>query len=344
MAKNENINYRDIIRSIRKKDCAPVYLLMGEEAYYIDVIVENFEKYLIADEDKDFNYNMFYGHDADIDYIVGVAQQFPVMADRKLVILKEAQSMQTAKAQLERFASYCSRPNQNTVFVIVYKGEALKPSSKFIKGIKEGGGIIFTSSVPRDYQLNALIKEFCQQHKIGIDDKAVSMLAEYIGPPLSKLFGEINKLIMIKGHDSKRITCADIEKNIGISKDFNNFELVNALSTKDYPKAIRIIRYFADNPKSNPTVITTGTMFSFYSNLLIAHYMQDKSEAAIRDQFGYRSPQQLTNMRDALRNYSAGQAVKAIRYLREFDTKSKGVNSFMNEYDLLAETIFKIFT
>lgn len=344
MAKKELISHRDIIQSVRKRDCAPVYLLMGEEAYYIDLILDNFEKYYLEDEDKDFNYSVFFGNDADIDYIVGVARQFPVMSDRKLVILKEAQSMHQAKTQLEKFASYVSRPNPNTVFVIAYKGEPFKPSSKLIKAIKESGGVVFTSLVPRDYQLPPLIKDFCQQRKIGIDDKAVSMLVDFIGPPLSKLFGEIKKLIEIKGKGVVRITPEDIEKNIGVSKDFNNFELVNALSQKDYPKALKIVKYFANNPKANPSNVTTGTMFTFFSNLVIAHYMPDKSDAALRDQFGFRSPEQFSSMRNALRCYSPGQAVKAIRYLREFDIKSKGIGSLMNEFDLLAETIFKLFT
>lgn len=345
MAKKENsVGYRDIIQSIRKGDCEPVYVLMGEEAYYIDLIVKNFEEYLIPEEDKDFNYNLFYGNDADIDYVIGVAQQFPVMSDRKLVILKEAQSMFQAKVSLEKFASYVSRPNPQTVFVIAFKGDTLNATSKLLKGVKEGGGVIFRSDVPRDYQLSAHIKDYCQQHKVGIDDKAVQLLADYIGAPLSKLFGELGKLISIKGKDASRITCEDIEKNIGISKEFNNFELVDALSNKDYPKAMKIVRHFASNPKANPTVMTTSTLFTFFSNLVIAHYMPDKSESAIKATFSYRAPAQISNMRNALMKYNARQAVNAIHYIREFDAKSKGVGSYLNEYDLLGELIFKLMT
>lgn len=344
MAKKESVNYRDIIQSIKKRDCAPVYILMGEEAYYIDLIVEHFEKYLIAEEDKDFNYTVFYGNDADITNVIAVAQQFPVMTDKKLVILKEAQSMYMAKSQLDRFAPYVNHPNSSTVFVIAFKGDTLNATSKLIKAAKDSGAVVFKSAVPRDYQLPALIKDYLQQRKIGIEEKAISLLAQYIGLPLSKLFGEIDKLIAIKGNDGSRITCEDIEKNIGISKDFNNFELVNALSVKDYPKAIRIVKHFADSPKTNPTPVTTGTLFSFFSNLVIAHYMPDKSDTALREQFGFKSPEQVKNMNSALRAYSPAQAVNAIRYIREFDAKSKGIGSLENEYDLLAEMIFKLFT
>ncbi|MBD5349151.1 MAG: DNA polymerase III subunit delta [Bacteroides sp.] len=344
MAKKETKSYRDIIRDIRKRNCAPIYLLMGEEAYYIDLIIDNFEKYFIDDQDKDFDFNVFFGNDADVDYIIGAARQFPVMSEKKLVILKEAQSMHMAKNQLEKFAPYAAKPNPDTVFVIAYKGEPLKATSKLVKNINESEGVVFNSIVPRDYQLLPLIKDYCQQKKVSIDDKAANMLVEFIGTPLSKLFGEINKLILIKGAGEIRIMPEDVEKNIGASKDFNNFELVNALCEKNYPKAIKIIKFFAANPTKNPSNVTTGVMFNFFSNLVIAHYMTDKSDAALRDQFGFRNPVQFSDMRTALRNYSAGQAVKAIRILRDFDIKSKGIGSSMKEHDLLAETVFKLFT
>lgn len=345
MAKNETSGIvREIISNIRKGDCKPVYLLMGEEAYFIDLVVENFEKKLIAEEDKDFNLNVFYGNDADVDYIVGVAQQFPVMAERKLVILKEAQSMHQAKQQLEKFAAYASRPSAKTVFVIAFKGEPLGSTSKLIKGVKEGGGVIMKSIVPRDYELVPHIRDYCRERKVGIEDKAADLLAQYIGAPLSKLFGEINKLISIKGDDDPRITCEDIEKNIGISKDFNNYELTKALGAKDYTKAVQIIQYFESNPKTNPTVVTTAVLLNFFSNLVIAHYLQDKSDLSLNNTFGFKTSFQLRDFKQAMSNFNARQSVNAIHHLREFDTKSKGVNSLINEYSLLKELIFKLFT
>lgn len=336
--------YREIIQSIRAGNLAPVYILMGDEAYYIDLIVDNIEKYAIAEEDRDFNYDLFFGNDADIDYVIGAAQQFPVMADRKLVILKEAQSMNQAKVQLERFASYAGKPNKTTVFVIAFKGDNLNANSKLVKAANESGGIVFKSTVPRDYELPAYIRDYCRDRKMTIEDKAVQLLSEYIGGPLSKLFGELNKLISIKGKRDSKITCDDIERNIGISKDYNNFELTNALGAKDYPKAIRIIKHFAANPKANPTPVTTGMMFTFFSNLVIAHYLPDKSDNSLMETFGYKAAIQLRNLKEAMRNYNPMQSVNAVHYLREFDTKSKGVGSLVNEYDLLAELIFKLFT
>lgn len=335
---------RKIIQDIRNKNCEPVYILMGEESYYIDLIVDNFEKYLIPDDDKDFNLNVFYGNDADIDYVVGVAQQFPVMSDIKLVILKEAQSMNQAKTQLEKFASYVSRPSSHTVFVIAYKGDSLNAASKLLKAAKESGSVVFKSNLCRDYELIGLIRDYCRDKKVGIDDKAADLLAQYIGGPLSKLFGEINKLISIKGSSEKRITCEDIEKNIGISKDYNNFELKDAIARKDYAKAIRIVKHFQSNPKTNPTPVTTAVIFNFFSNLVIAHYLTDKSDKNLYSVFDFKTSHQLNEFKRALSNYPPRKAVNAIHHIREFDTKSKGIGSLLNEYDLLAELIFKIFT
>lgn len=345
MAKfDSKIVARQIISEIKKGDYKPVYILMGEEAYYIDLLVDNFERRVIPDEDKDFNLNVFYGNDADMDYVVGVAKQFPVMADRKLVILKEAQTMVQAKNQLEKLAPYASRPSQNTILVIVFKGDTLNATSKLLKSVKESGGVIFKSEKPWENELPSLIRDYCRDRKFTIEDKAVDLLAQYIGLPLSKLFGEINKLIEIKDAGDNLITCADIEKNIGISKEYNNLELRKALEIKDYNKAITIVKYFQSNPKSNPTPVITATLLNYFSNLVAAHYLADKSDSSLMKTFGLKSRYQLHDFKTALRNYNARQAVNAIHHLREFDTKSKGVGSMLNEYDLLAELIFKIFT
>lgn len=339
-----NPSYRDIITSIKKGNYNPVYILMGEEPYYISSIVEALENRVVAPEDKDFNYNVYYGNDAEIETVIAAAQQFPVMAPRKLVVLKEAQTMTRAKDQLNKLSTYVGRPNQSSVLVIAYIGDSLNSTSALLKSAAKSNAVVFRSDVPKDYQLPVCLKDYCRDRNVAIDEKAVSMLCDYIGSPLSKLFGEVNKLIHIVGHDNARITPLHIEKNIGISKDYNNFEFTKALCNRDYSKCINIIRYFTNNPKNNPTVVTTGVLFNFFSKLVVSHFLQDKSDNAIMQACDLKNSYALKDIRTGLANYPPVHAVNAIHHLREFDAKSKGVNSFQKEYDLLQELVFKIMT
>lgn len=341
---NNQSSIRDIIGNIKNGNASPVYLLVGEEAYYIDLIVDALEKYLLDEADKDFNLSVFYGSDADLEYVVGAAQQFPVMATKKLVILKEAQTMAQAKSQLDKLAPYIQNPSLSTVFAVAFKAEPPVASSAFMKAAKSDYVTLFKSSVPRDYELPPLVRDYCAARKISIDKEAVEMLCEYIGSPLSKLFGELNKLISIVQRSGNRITAEQVAANIGVSKEHSNFELVDALCRKDYPKAIKIVNYFQDNSKNNPTVVTTASIFNFFTNLVTAHYLPDKSEAAIMQAFGFKAQIQVRNLQLAMRNYTPMQSVNAIHYIRDFDRKSKGVESLQNEYSLLREMIFKIFT
>lgn len=336
-------NIRQIISDIDKGKFKPVYFLYGSEAYYIDLIVDHLEASAVAPEDRDFNYNLYYGVDTDIETVVGAAQQFPVMADRKLVILKEAQAMLNAKSQLEKLIPYLEKPNGTAILVVTYKGEKFNAILPVVKAAGKTG-VTFKSESPRDYELPVHVKDYCQQHKTGIDDKAVSMLCDYIGGPLSKLFGELNKLIQIKGSGGGRITSEDVERNIGISKDYNNFEFQKAIQQRNYPKCMAIIKYFHNNPKANPTVVTTAVLFSFFSKLAIAHFVTPRTDAALMSALELKTPYALREMKEGMRNYPPANTINAIHHLREFDAKSKGVNSFQKEYDLLKELVFKIMT
>lgn len=317
---------------------------MGEEAYYIDLIVKALESNVVDEADRDFNSIVFYGADADIGRVIGCAQQYPVMADRQLVMLKEAQSMGQAKSQLDKLASYVARPNPSTVLAIVYKGDVLPATSTLLKKAKEADCVVFRSDKLRDYQLAGPITDYCASKGIGIDDKAVSLLCDYIGNPLSKLFGEIDKLIVAAGKDVKRISPELIERNIGISKDFNTFELVKAISRKDYPKAMLIVEYFSRNPKQNPGVMVVATLFGFFSKLFVAAVTRDKSDASLMAALELKNAYALRDYRDGLRCYNARQALAAIHSIREYDTQSKGIGSTQNEFELLKELVFKIFT
>lgn len=336
--------FRDILTDINKGVFSPVYIFMGEETYYIDLLMDALENKAINQEDKDFNQSIYYGQDADMEVVVASCQQLPLMAPRRVVLLKEAQGKMQAKQQLEKLAAYVANPNNTTVFAISYKGDNLNATSQLFKAAKKSDAIVFKSDRVKDYQLPGLLKDYCTNKKISIEENALNLLCQYIGAPLSKLFGEVNKLITIKGGQGVRITSEDVEKNIGISKDFNNYELISAIATKNYPKAVQIIKYFESNPKTNPTVMTTATLFSYFSNLVIAHYTPDKSETSLKEATGVRFANAYRELIVGMRNYNAYRAVMAIHAIRDFDVESKGVNSFQNEYQLLTELIFKIFT
>lgn len=337
-------SFRELMTAIKKGQFAPVYILMGEEDYYIDQLVKALEANVVDEADRDFNSVVYYGADSDITSVIASAQQYPVMADRQLVMLKEAQTLNRAKDQLEKLAPYISRPNPTTVLVVTYKKEPLGASHAMIKSCKGTDAVVFQSALLRDYELAAPITDFCTSRGIGIDEKAVQLLIDYIGTPLSKLFGEIDKLILSLPPDTARITPELIENNIGISKDFNTFELQKAIARKDYVKSMTIVEYFSKNPKQNPGVLIVATLFKFFSLLFIATITRDKSDASLLAALDLKSPWQLRDFRDALRCYNAKMALGAIHALREYDAKSKGIGSTQNEYELLKELIFKIFT
>lgn len=336
--------YRSIMTDIRRGNFASVYLLMGDEPYYIDRIVEALEKEVVPEEEKDFNSLTVYGQDVNIPSLIASCQQYPFMADRKIVLLKEAQSMHNAKNTLEGLAEYVLHPSDMNVLVVVYKGDNLSGNSKLMKAASKSGAVVFKSLKLRDYQLDAPIKEYCQSKKIGIQEKAMVMLKEYLGTSLSKIFSEIDKLIVAGGKEMAQITPELIENNIGISKDFNNYELVNAIASKNYDRSLLILKYFTSNPKQNPTVMTTSSLFNFFSRVLIGHMSKDKSEMGLITAMELKSSFALRDYLPALRNYSAMQVIKIIRFLREFDTKSKGIGSTQNEYELLTELVYNIFT
>lgn len=343
---SKDLTYRDVLDSITKRDFSSVYLLMGEEPYYIDLIVDALEKSVVKEENQAFDQLVFYGADSDLEVVVASARQYPVMGDRQLVILKEAQTCPGSKTQLDKLASYVAQPNRQGVFVLVYKGDNLSATSALMKAATKAGDkvTVFKSPKIRDYHLSGPIKDYCRQKKIAIEEEAVQILIEYIGNSLQKLFGEIDKLTVSAGDGVQRITATMVEENIGISKEFNNFELTKAVSMKDYPKTLRILDYFRKNPKNNPSVMTTAVLHKFFSQIVVAHFTADKTDRGLMEALQLKTPYALKEIREGLRMYSPRQSLAAISALRDFDCKSKGIGSFQNEYDLQHELIFKVFT
>lgn len=343
---SKDLSYREVLERIKKRDFASVYLLMGEEPYYIDLIVNALESSVVSEENKAFDQLVFYGADSDLDVVIASAQQYPVMGDYQLVILKEAQTLSGNKTQLDKLSSYVTQPNKKGIFVLAYKGDNLNATSALMKAAAKSGDkvVVFKSPKVKDYQLATPIKDYCRMKKVAIEEGAVQILIEYIGNSLQKQFGEIDKLIVAAGPDARAITAEMVEENIGISKEFNNFELTKAVASKDYPKTLRILDYFRKNPKNNPSVLTTGILFKFFSQLVVAHYSQDKSDRGLMESLQLKTPYALREIREGLKMYNVRQSVAAISALREFDCKSKGIGSLQNEYDLQRELIFKIFT
>lgn len=327
-----------IINDIKSGNIKPIYFLMGEEPYYIDKLTEFIEENILQEHERDFNQTILYGRDVTIDDIVGNAKRYPMMADRQVVVVREAQEL--AKT-IENLDSYVSNLQPTTVLVIAYKYKTIDKRKKLYKSIAKDG-VIFESKKMYDNQVGTWISRVLQGKGYSIEPKANAMLVEFLGNDLSKISNELNKLqiVLPKGH---QITASDIEKNIGFSKDFNVFELQNALGSKNQVKAYQIVQYFSENPKENPMVLTTGLIFAFFVKLLKYHGIKDKNPKTVSPILGV-SPFFLKDYDVALKNYPMKKVSAIVATLRDVDVKSKGVgaNSLSN-HDLMKEMLIKIF-
>ena len=336
-------SYSSVVSEIRAGRIAPVYLLSGEEPYYLDAIAELLQERVVADEEaRDFDQYIFYGADSDTRAVADAARRYPVMGERQLVMLKEAQTLSGAVKELEKLAPYVAKPVPTTVLVIVYKGEALKGTTALVKAAKKSGAVVFTSPKIRDWQLGPYIADYCKSKGLKIDDKSQQMLRDFIGADLSRLFGEIDKLGVAGG--GRPITPELIEENIGISKDFNNFELVSAVARRDYVKSMQIVDYFERNPKQNPVVKTVSQLFRYFAQLMMAHYSPVRTESGIMRHLGYSASWQMRDVSDGLRRYSAMSVMRIIHAIRVMDARSKGVDSAQKDTALLRQLIYEIFT
>ena len=327
-----------IINDIKAGNIKPIYFLMGDEPYYIDKITEFIEESILTEDEKGFNQMVMYGRDTTIEDIVSNAKRYPMMAERQVVVVREAQDLIRTIDNLE---SYAEQPQPTTVLVFAYKYKTLDKRKKLIKVLSKNG-VVFESKKMYDNQVGTWISRVLQGRGLSIEPKANAMLVEFLGNDLSRISNELNKLqiILPKGHT---ITPNDIEVNIGFSKDFNVFELQNALGSRNQLKAYQIAQYFADNPKDNPMVLTTGLIFTFFVKVLKYHGLKDKNPKTVAPTLGV-SPFFLKDYDVALRNYPMKKVSSIVETLRDIDAKSKGIgaNSLSN-HDLLKEMLVKIF-
>lgn len=336
MAKQE-FTYEQILTDLRKKNYSPVYFLMGDESYYIDYISDFIQRNVLAETEKEFDQTILYGKDVDIATVINAAKRYPMMASHQVLIIKEAQLIK----EWDNLIHYLSNPLKSTILVFCYKYGTPDKRKKWIQEIGKVG-VVYESVKLRDYEIGAWITKYCKSKNVGIDDKAVAMLSEFLGTDLSKLVNELEKLVLTKTADIQRITPELVEKNIGISKDFNVFELQAALINKDVLKANRIIRYFSENKKSNPLVLVLAQLFKFFSDLMLYHYLPDKSQSAVASELKI-NPYFVKDYQKAAQSFGAWKTMNIISFIRETDARYKGIdNPSTDEADLMKELIFKI--
>ncbi|MDR0892493.1 MAG: DNA polymerase III subunit delta [Mediterranea sp.] len=339
MAKKE-LTYDEILRELKNKQYHPIYYLMGEESYYIDLIADYIAEHVLTETEKEFNLTVVYGADVDIATVINAAKRYPMMSEHQVVVVKEAQGIKN----MEELAYYLQKPLSSTLLVVCHKHGSLDRRKKLAAEI-EKHGILFESKKLKDAQLPGFIATYMKTRGVDMDPKATAMMADFVGTDLSRLTGELDKLIITLPAGQRRVTPDLVEKNIGISKDYNNFELRNALIEKDVLKANKIIKYFDENPKTNPMQVTLALLFSFFANLMLAYYAPDKSEHGIAEMLGLKTPWQSRDYLAAMRRYNGVKVMQIIGEIRYADARSKGVgvaSGSMTSGDILRELVFKI--
>ena len=335
---SKEVTYEEIARDLKNRNYKPIYYLMGEESYYIDKISEYISQTVLTDEEKEFNLTVMYGADTDIANIINAAKRYPMMSEYQVVIVKEAQNVK----DMESLVYYVQKPLPSTILVICHKHGTLDKRKKLAATI-EKVGVLFESKKIKDSQLSGFITSFLKRKSVDIEPKAAEMMAEFVGTDLSRMAGELEKLVLTLPAGQMRITPEQIERNIGISKDYNNFELKNAIIARDVLKANKIIKYFDENPKTNPIQATLSVLFNFFSNLMLVYYAPDKSEQGIASMLGLKNTWQAKEYLAAARVFSGVKVMQIIGEIRYCDAQSKGVdNVSLKDGDLLRELIFKI--
>lgn len=338
--KKSSVTFETIMRDLKAKKYAPVYVLMGDESYYIDRITDYIADNVLDPDDRDFNQTVVFGADTTAAQVVDMAKGYPVMpAAHRVVIVKEAQGLKSLDA-LER---YFEKPLASTVLVIAYKNGTIDRRKKVV-GKAEAVGVVFESKKKRDYELPAFIETYLKKNHVAIDTKSAAMIAEHIGADLSRLISELDKVMISLPDDDRRVTPDVVEREIGVSKEFNIFELKTAIIERNVFKANQIVKYFDKNPKAGSLFSCLPLLYTYFQNLMVAFYAPDKNNdnnlAAFLE---LKSVWGLKDYRVGMRNFSAMKTLQILAKIRETDAKSKGLDSLnTSTYDLMRELIFFI--
>ncbi len=335
---SKDVTAEAIVREIRAGNLKPVYYLMGEESYYIDRVADFIVNTVLKPEERDFCLITLFGSETNATEVINAARSFPMGAMRQVVMVKEAQGLQNK----ELLTVYMKQPQPSTVLILCHKNGALDRRSKLAAAVQKAG-VLFESKKLRDYQLSGFITDYLKKKKVGVNRDAAEILGQFVGTDLNRLAGEMDKLVLSLPKGERTITSEMIEKNIGVSKNFNTFELRNALVAKDVVKANQIVKYFEETPRMNPLVKTLPLLFNFFQNLMLAYYAPSKTDQGICEMLGLKNPWQAKDYLTAMRNYRGVKVMQIISALRRADAKAKGIdNASESEGEILKELVFFI--
>ena len=334
-----NITHREIVEQIRRQEYKPIYLLMGEEAYYIDRISEYIADNVLTKDEQDFNQTIIYcTRETAVADVINCARRSPMMAKHQVVIVKEAQNL----LKIDELAVYAQNPMETTILVICYKNGKVDGRKKLIPAV-EKVGVVFESPKLKDGMLPQFIADYLRRKQVSIEERACLMMAESVGADLNRMAGELDKLVLALPTGQMRITPDLVEQHVGISKEFNLWELRTAVSNKDVAKVNKIIFYFDQNPKANSPVATVAMLFNFFAQLMLAYYSPDRTERGMMVQLDLRQNWQLREYTTAMRNYTALKTMRIIGKLREADARLKGINrGNLTDADIMHELFFYI--
>ena len=340
MAEAKNVSFDSIMRDLKARKFAPVYYLMGDEAYYIDQIADYIAEHALQPEERDFNQTVLFGSDVTASQIADTARRYPMMSERQVLIVKEAQNIK----QTEPLEKYFNAPMASTILVMCHKNGSIDGKKKnYLKAI-QAAGVLFESKKLKDRELPGFIERYLGAKEVKIDPKSTQMIADNIGADLSRLTSELEKVILSLPKENRVVTPQIVEDQIGVSKEFNGFELRDAIVNRNVYKANLIIKYFDENPKAGSIYSFLPMLFNFFQNLMIAYYApNNKSQEGVAEWLELKSPWAAKDYMTGMRNYTGMKVMQIISKFREIDAKSKGLdNPNTPSGELMKELIFYI--
>ncbi len=337
--KKQAISYESIMKDLKARKFLPVYVLMGDESYYIDKLCDYISENVLQPEERDFNQVVLFGADTTAAQVADQCKGYPMMAEYRVVVLKEAQNLRN----FEAIEKYFENPVKSTVFVMTYKNGSIDRRKKILPRAEQVG-VVFESKKLRDYQLPGFIETYLKQRKATIEPKATQMVVDHIGADLHRLTSELDKLLISLPENEKRVTPEIVEKVIGVSKDFNAFELRSAIVNRDVFKANQIINYFDNNPKGGSIFALLPMLFSYFQNLMIAYYAPNKqNESELAKFLDLKGTWAVRDYIAGMRNYNGVKVMAIIDKFREVDAKTKGLNNpNTSAGELMKELVFFI--